>query len=117
VIWHAESRYQRLHSTASELLRKVLARTRIEEESYKFTERTKLSERVEITERTKLPNLPTFVVKPAGPAKFDLTANQSTHPDASSSLNASKARGGASVKLNASEYLPALSTHSSGANL
>jgi hypothetical protein len=117
VIWHAESRYQRLHSTASDLLRKVLARTRIEEENYKFTERTKLSGTVKITERTKLSNFPTFVVKSGGPAKFVPTANQSTHPDASSSLNASKARGGASVKLNASDYLPALSTHSSGANL
>ena len=105
VIWHAESRYQRLHSTASELLRKVLARNRIEEENYKFTERTKLS------------NFPTFVVKSGGPAKFVPTANQSTHPDASSSLNASKACVGSSVKLNASEYLPPLSTHSPGANL
>jgi len=105
VIWHAESRYNRLHTTASELLSKVLARTRIEEENGKFTERTKLAQ------------LSTFIVKPAGPAKFDPTANQSPHPDASSSLNASKACGGASVKLNASEYLPALSTHSPGANL
>jgi len=117
VIWHAESRYQRLHSTASDLLRKVLARTRIEEENHRITERTKLSGGVKITERTKLPDLPTFVAKSTGPAKFDPAANQSAHPDASSSLNASKACGGASVKLNASDYLPALSTHSSGANL
>lgn len=117
VIWHAESRYNRLHATASELLSKLLARTRIEEENGKFTERTKLSGRAKLTERTKLPQLSTFIVKPAGPAKFDPTANQSPHPDASSSLNASKACGGASVKLNASEYLPALSTHSPGANL
>jgi hypothetical protein len=123
VIWHAESRYLRVHTTASELLRKELARTRIDEENSDFTERTKLSmkvkatgrvqptgkvniaKKVKFTERTKLPQPPTSVVISNGPAKIDAAANHSAHPDACSLLNASKACGGASVRINASGYL------------
>ncbi|MGD1070523.1 MAG: hypothetical protein ABSB15_10320 [Bryobacteraceae bacterium] len=55
---HCESRFSRRYFIARDLLRREQARARIENENYK------------ITERTKLPQPPTPVVQPAGPAKF-----------------------------------------------
>jgi hypothetical protein len=102
LIGHCEFRYSRQYLIARDLLRRVQACAGSENENY------------EITERTKLPPTPTPVVKTSDSPKINPAANHSNHPDASTSLNASAACGGSSVKLNASEYLLPVSTHSPG---